>query len=128
MKALSVRQPWASLIASGVKTIELRTWQRSYSGDLLICASSNVWRGQFEGLIDADSWNKALKGPRGVALCVVEVLAIRPATAADASAACSMPSPRDYAWILRNVRAIPPRAVRGRLGLFDADTAIPASL
>ena len=27
MKALTVRQPWASLIALGVKTIETRSWR-----------------------------------------------------------------------------------------------------
>ena len=39
MKAVSVKQPWASLIAEGNKTIETRTWPTNYRGDLLICAS-----------------------------------------------------------------------------------------
>ena len=32
--ALSVRQPWAELILTGRKTIELRTWTTSYRGPL----------------------------------------------------------------------------------------------
>lgn len=32
MRALSVRQPWAELIVSGRKTIELRKWYTSYRG------------------------------------------------------------------------------------------------
>ena len=34
MKALSVHQPFAGLIASGEKTIETRRWPTSYRGDL----------------------------------------------------------------------------------------------
>ena len=39
MKALSVKQPWANMIASGEKTIETRTWMTSYRGQVLIVSS-----------------------------------------------------------------------------------------
>lgn len=39
MKALSIKQPWASLIVSGHKTVEMRTWKTSYRGLLAIHAS-----------------------------------------------------------------------------------------
>jgi len=39
MKALSVKQPWANKIASGEKTIEVRTWYTHYRGPLLIVLS-----------------------------------------------------------------------------------------
>jgi hypothetical protein len=39
MKALSVKQPWADLIASGQKTIETRNWYTPYRGNILICSS-----------------------------------------------------------------------------------------
>lgn len=42
MKALTVRQPWASLIAAGVKTIETRSWSTKYRGPLAIHAGA--WR------------------------------------------------------------------------------------
>lgn len=38
MKALTIRQPWASLIAAGVKTIETRSWSTKYRGRLAIHA------------------------------------------------------------------------------------------
>ena len=38
MKTLTVRQPWASLIAAGVKTIETRSWSTKYRGPLAIHA------------------------------------------------------------------------------------------
>jgi hypothetical protein len=38
--ALSIRQPWAELILSGNKSIELRSWTTSYRGWLWIHAAS----------------------------------------------------------------------------------------
>jgi len=38
MRALTIRQPWASLIAAGVKTIETRSWSTKYRGPLAIHA------------------------------------------------------------------------------------------
>ncbi len=39
MKALSLTQPWASLIAAGAKKIETRPWTTTYRGPLAIHAS-----------------------------------------------------------------------------------------
>ncbi|MDQ6756834.1 MAG: ASCH domain-containing protein [Bacteroidota bacterium] len=39
MKALSLLQPWASLVVMGVKNIETRSWQTQHRGNLLIHAS-----------------------------------------------------------------------------------------
>lgn len=36
--ALSVRQPWAALLAAGVKSVEVRTWRTTRRGRLLIHA------------------------------------------------------------------------------------------
>ena len=38
MKAISVRQPWAALIALGVKDIENRVWRTRYRGVILVHA------------------------------------------------------------------------------------------
>lgn len=39
MKAISLTQPWATLVAIGAKRIETRSWQRSYRGPLAIHAA-----------------------------------------------------------------------------------------
>lgn len=41
MKALSIKQPWASLIAHGIKDIENRTWATKYRGRIYIHSSLN---------------------------------------------------------------------------------------
>jgi hypothetical protein len=42
-RAISLRQPWASLMAHGLKTIENRPWRTSFRGPILIHASLS-WR------------------------------------------------------------------------------------
>lgn len=41
MRAITIRQPWASLIAAGVKTIETRSWSTKYRGPLAIHAGKH---------------------------------------------------------------------------------------
>ena len=42
MKTISIRQPFASLICCGIKTIENRSWKTTYRGKLLIHASGKA--------------------------------------------------------------------------------------
>lgn len=42
MKALSIRQPWAWLVAMGLKDIENRSWPTDYRGLILIHAARTV--------------------------------------------------------------------------------------
>lgn len=41
MKALTIIQPWATLIASGHKMNETRSWKTNYRGEVLIHAGKN---------------------------------------------------------------------------------------
>lgn len=90
------------MIASGRKTIETRTWATKYRGPVLIASSLSP---KIE--------------PAGYALAVAEIVEARPMMRADEYAACCKVYPNAYAWVLRNVRAIKPFRVRGRLGLYD---------
>ena len=42
MKVITVKQPWASLIAEGYKKYEFRTWNTKYRGDILIHAGKTI--------------------------------------------------------------------------------------
>ncbi len=44
MKALTIRQPWASLIMAGIKDVENRGWSTGYRGELAIYAGRAVDR------------------------------------------------------------------------------------
>jgi hypothetical protein len=46
MKAITVKQPWASLIVEGIKDIENRTWKTNFRGRVLIHAGRSILRPQ----------------------------------------------------------------------------------
>lgn len=48
MKALTVRQPWASLIVRGGKDIENRNWATRYTGLVAIHSSAKMARADME--------------------------------------------------------------------------------
>ena len=42
MKALTIKQPWASLIINGYKKYEFRSWKTNYRGKILIHAGLGI--------------------------------------------------------------------------------------
>lgn len=103
-----MRQPWASLIGSGRKTVELRNWATAYRGPLLICAG-----GQRHAL-----GREYECGPMGVAIALVDLVDVRAATPGDAPAACIDAPDFRFAWVFENARAVEPVRVKGQLQLF----------
>lgn len=113
MRCLSVRQPWAQLIAEGTKTIELRTWATKYRGPLVIVAG----KARAKKSERSAPWVE-IDGPRGAAIAIAELVDCRPATRSDARAACTAPAEGEWAWVLGEVRPIEPVPQRGKLGLY----------
>jgi len=106
MKALSVKQPWANLIASGEKSIETRTWATEYRGELLIVSSKspNI-------------------PPAGSAVAVAKLVDCRLMTRTDEDAARCEVYPGAYSWVLKDIRKIRPFPVKGSLGIYEVDVA-----
>jgi hypothetical protein len=123
MRALSVREPWSSLIASGRKTIEIRSWTVAHRGPLLICSSRRIYDGDDPPLAPLDEVAQAISGARGVARCIVQLVDVRPATAKDARAACIAPPPGSFAWVFSDPQPVPAVPISGRLGLMTLDWA-----
>lgn len=42
MKVITLKQPWATLVAEGLKKYEFRSWKYSYRGEILIHAGKGV--------------------------------------------------------------------------------------
>lgn len=42
MKILTLKQPWATLVAEGYKKYEFRTWKTNYRGEILIHAGKGI--------------------------------------------------------------------------------------
>ena len=105
MKALSIKEPWASMIYSGKKTIETRTWQTNYRGKILLCASK-----------------KPSTNLSGNAFAIVELIDCRPMTKQDEEAACCELYDRAFSWVMNNIENIDLFQIKGQLGLFNVDT------
>jgi hypothetical protein len=89
MKALTIRQPWASLIAHGVKTIETRSWSTKHRGPIAIHAGTvvpadglsvgrwSVYR-QVDGVRALDRSGEWHPLPLGAVVAIVELDDCRP--------------------------------------------------
>jgi activating signal cointegrator 1 len=64
MKALTLTQPWASLVAIGAKKIETRSWSTDYRGPLAIHAAKGLGpvggKTGLRALIESQPFNRAL--------------------------------------------------------------------
>lgn len=104
IKCLSVRQPWANLIAQGKKTIETRTWSTTYRGPLLIVSS-----------------RKPDIAPAGYGLAVIQLIDCRMMTVQDEEAACCPQYAGAYSWILNDIKPIKPFPVKGNLSIYEIE-------
>lgn len=147
MKALTLTQPWATLVAIGAKRVETRGWSTSYRGPLAIHAAKGfpTWAREFFdqppffSLVLRQAGYKSWKDlPRGVVLCTTELIAVLP-TVYTVAQALARPRPFEltdqerafgnylpgrYAFYLGPVtRLATPVPARGALSLWDWDGA-----
>lgn len=134
IKALSLWQPWASLMAAGVKRHETRHWATAYRGPIAVHAAKTLdLAGAPDLLCEAvhgPYWSRDL--PRGVVIAVGRLTACDPAervadhlTPAD-RAAGNFARGR-FAWRVEDVRRlVEPIPLIGRQGLFN--WTLPADL
>jgi hypothetical protein len=156
VKALSLYQPWASLVALGAKRFETRSWRTSYRGPLLVCASK-TFPGDARDLCGewpfherllphyADGRRVTVEAlPRGCALAVAELVRCLPTEAAVSEwSVCEDGAaeryaeeiefgdytPGRWAWELRNVRRLAgPVPCRGAMGLWDVPADVLAKV
>jgi hypothetical protein len=107
---LSVQQPYASFIAQGLKTIEIRKWSTKYRGPIMICSTA----------FDFDLGNDKYL-PGGCALGLVDLVDVRPLRIEDCEAAVldEKDFVKDlYAWVLANPRQIQPIPTKGQQRLY----------
>ena len=126
LRGLSVRQPWASLIETGRKSIEIRSWRTHLRGRILIFASGKIWEGGDCGY---------QVGPMGVTLCTVELVDCVEYNDAEHRELAAIPSgvslpvtKRRFAWVLRNPQPVERKVASGRLNLFRVDATLQAEL
>lgn len=116
MKILSVKQPWASLLVSKTKTIELRTWVTKHTGLVGIHASLKL-----DPYGPLDRFPNASLLPTGAVIGTVHLVECRPMTPTDAEAALHEWREGLFAWVVTEGSAFSqPVPMKGRLGLWEA--------
>lgn len=126
MKVLSIRQPFASLIAEGFKEYEFRSWKTLYRGDILIHAGKGVdkvYLDKFSGFVS--------ECPMGYIIAkatVADCIKVDDAFKAELQKLGSVysgvtedPQWSGYAFKLENIEKIEPIAINGKLGLWEYD-------
>jgi hypothetical protein len=126
LKGLSIRQPWAWLIANGHKDIENRTWSTHFRGRVLIHASSGMTRGEYEDALDFLEW----KNFDGIALPEHDKLLrggiVGVATITDCVRSSDSPWHMPDCWGFRiaDAQPLPFVALPGKLRFFDVDESL----
>jgi activating signal cointegrator 1 len=132
MKAISLLQPWASLVVLGAKRFETRTWQTPYRGPLIIHASKRFpeelrdlcGREPFRRILRAAGFASWFDVPLGVLLGTVELMDCLPVgelpALEETERALGDYRAGRWAWRLEQPQALP-RLIpwRGMRGLYD---------
>lgn len=141
MKALSIWQPWAQLVAIGAKRIETRHWSTRHSGWIAVHAAKR-WTREERDIVTYDPFAEALQrggyDPRDRELplgAVVAVAQLIDCVTTDAvlravdAGIDLLPDelefgnyePGRFGWVLKDVTAIESVPCRGQQGLYDLD-------
>ena len=139
MKAITIHQPYASLIAHGYKRFETRGWRTHYRGPIAIHAGKKIDH-QAVLMIARDYpriWRDITPLPSGSIVAVAELVECRKAVMNPAYELVELVGEKDavlfdamendfgdytpgrYAWELANVRLIEPIPAKGRQGLWN---------
>jgi activating signal cointegrator 1 len=139
MKALTLTQPWATLVAIGAKKIETRSWSTSYRGSIAIHAAKGFpkWAREFtqeqvcSQAVCFSQWPPLGYPwyPLGFVLatgrlvhCMLtqQVPHLLPTLWTPREREFGDYAPDRYAWILEDIKPFPePIPAKGALGLWD---------
>lgn len=124
MKVLTLKQPWATLVAEGIKKYEFRSWKTKYRGKILIHAGTGIDKKELEKFKDLN-----LEFPSKKILAEVELEDclelnedLNKKIINEKNIAYGSKYRTGYAWKLSNIRKINiDKEVKGQLGLWNID-------
>lgn len=125
MKALSIKEPYASLIRDGVKRIETRSWRTNYRGEIFIHASACKVPAEYKkdaGLMALAAGRDLHQGEIIARAKLVDCVPMTPeflARVSDTERACGFYSEGRYAWVLEDIEPIEPVKAKGHLGIWN---------
>jgi len=133
MKAMTLWQPWATLVAIGAKRIETRSWSTNYRGPLAIHAAVSkkgheaCLREPVRSTLEAFHYRSCAALPTGKVIAICELIDILPTEdvrdiVENRELAFGDFETGRYAWLLEDVRSLPiAMPATGRQGLWTWD-------
>lgn len=124
MKVITLKQPWATLVAEGIKKYEFRSWKTNYRGKILIHAGIGIDRKEMDRFKDLN-----LEYPSKKIIAEVEIEdclelndELNKKIIAEKNIAYGDKYRVGYAWKLSNVKKINiDEPISGQLGLWNYD-------
>jgi CheY-like chemotaxis protein len=104
VRAIAVREPWASQIAAGATTTAFKSFRTPYRGEILVVSDEEPWYG----------------------LALAELVDVQPITRE-----MDAPLQRGYAWVFQNVIQVTRFVAMHRSGLYTVEVpegALPSAL
>lgn len=111
-KAITIKQPWASLIMAGLKDVENRTWKTNFRGTVAVHAGSGIAKDAM-----AEHGRLVSQYPAGAIIGTVEIVGC----VTDSASEWAMEG--HYHWILANPRPCAPVAATGALSFWQVSEA-----
>lgn len=121
MKALSIKQPYAELILSGKKKIELRKWNTSFRGEFLIHASGKPDEESMKRFGFNNLTNGAIVGR--AKLVDVKHYTGDAGFEKDKNLHLASRGWGDFGFVLENPERIKPIPAKGNLGFWEFEDA-----
>lgn len=122
MKALTIKQPWASLIVGGYKQYEFRSWKTNYRGKILIHAGLSVEKdviNKFDNY-NLDYENGAIIGEAEIVDCILVDEWFDNELRKVNNQVYGNDHIGQYAWKLENIKKYnKPIYIKGKLGLWN---------
>ena len=137
MKAITILQPWASLIACGAKQIETRSWATKYRGPIAIHAGKALPSNDRQIIADTLYEKQQFHLPLGAVIAIADLVDCVKVIGFDKFANSPILDRKEwllqdakefafgdytigrYAWILDNVRTIEPVPAKGMQRLWE---------
>ena len=127
MKVLTIKEPYATLIAEGLKEYEFRTWKTNYRGEVLIHAAKTPNNENKKRFVDRNLNYKEgyIIAKANITDCVeVDDKLIKQLLNKDKEVYKNLSIKKDkplYGFKLENVKRIDPIEAKGQLGLWNHD-------
>lgn len=124
MKVLTLKQPWATLVAEGIKKYEFRSWKTRYRGKLLIHAGAGVDKKELKRFekLNLDYPSKKILAEVELEDCLELDEDLNNKIIAENNIAYGSKKREGYAWKLTNIKKIESKeTINGKLGLWNID-------